>query len=203
MHIESRGAGCLVAAILLCGLVHVARASEPGLRGGASIVSGLVGYTNYESELSGDRLGGGSVSFNYSRVASNRDWALGLVLRKMESDENYTDSGGDQIQVNSARLIAGIQGRWFFGRERFNAYLSPILGVHFRTTSTFTNGGDEFRNSLQSIALALSLGAMYHLPGGVFLKSEYTFHYLAKSDTIKNDHLHGIYGGIGFQFGGH
>ena len=194
-------AGLLVV-LGVAALAPHARAGEPGLRDGGSLLSGIAGYTSHESEQSGDQIGGGSWSFNYARVGRGGEWSGGFVLRRLDSDENFQRSDGRSVQINVARMIAAVQGRWYPTSGRVTTYLGTLAGVHLQTGEKIEEERDYFRDSNQKLVLGFSAGAMIHVTSGMFLMADYTFHYVASSETIKNNHISGIYGGLGFQFGG-
>ncbi len=177
-------------------------AEGPRLRSDGSLVSGMVGYTSHESKNTGDQIGGGTWSFNYSRADVGRNWAAGIVVRRMDTDEEFTNTSGETTHITAARLIVAMQGRWFATDGRLTSYLSPLAGIHLQTTDTYLEDEVDFRDSSYTLTLGVSAGAMFHLTDAVFMRGEYTFHYFAKSDTIKNNHMHGLYAGLGFQFGG-
>jgi opacity protein-like surface antigen len=173
------------------------------LRDGASLVSGMVGWTDHQSQQSGDRINGGSWSFDYSRVGRGGHWSAGILMRRFESDEAFVSEGStEETRVNAKRLVTAVQAAFHFTEARFNPYVSMLVGVHMQTSDVFITNGDDFRQSSQTLATGFSAGANFHVTDGIFVRGEYTFHYFADSDTIKNNHMHGVYGGLGFQFGG-
>jgi opacity protein-like surface antigen len=184
-------------------VVVPALADAGELRRGASLVSGMAGYTNHESEQSGDRLGGGSWSFDYARMSRSSKWSAGVLLRRFEGDETFDSAAaGNEIRINAKRLLVGAQGRFYFANERFSPYVGTLLGVHMQTSDVYEEGESDFRRSNQTLALGFFTGTTINLTGGIFARAEYALHYFAGSDTIKNNHMHAFYAGLGFQFGG-
>ena len=120
----------------------------------------------------------------------------------MNSDENFQRADGRQVQINVVRAIAAVQGRWFPTTGRLSTYLGALIGVHLQTGEKFEEGEEDFKDSSQSLALGFSGGAMFHVSTGMFLVADYSFYYLPGSETVQNNHINAIYGGIGFQFGG-
>ena len=183
-------------------LVPCASATEAELRDGAALLTGAAGYTSHQSQQSGDQIGGGTWSLDYARVGRSGEWSGGFVLRGLNSDESFERSNGRKVQINVVRAIAAVQGRWFPTTGRLTTYMGGMVGVHLQTGEKFEEGEDDFKDSSQNLALGLSAGAMLHVSNGMFLIADYTFYYVPGSDTIQNNHINGIYGGIGFQFGG-
>ena len=191
-----------IAVLAIAVLAPLASAQEAELRDGSSLLSGVMGYTSHVSQQSGDRIGGGSWSLDYARVGRNGEWAGGFVVRRLDSDENFQRSDGREVQINVSRMIAAVQGRWFPTTGRLTTYLGALAGVHLQTGEKFEEDRDDFRDSNQKLVLGFSAGTMIHVTSGMFLMVDYTFHYVASSETIKNDQISGISAGLGFQFGG-
>jgi hypothetical protein len=190
-------------ALVLLLTIGSARADGDWLRGGSSLVSGMAGYTTAVSAQSGDRMGGGSWSFDYASVNRSEWWAVGFVLRRMESDESFTsEEDGSTIRINAKRLVAAVQPQWFLYEGRFTPYVGGMIGVHFQTSDVFGTAADDLRESSQTLALGFSGGTLFHLTERAFARVEYTFHYFRDSDTLKRNNLSAFYGGVGFQFGG-
>jgi opacity protein-like surface antigen len=183
-------------------LVPCASATEAELRDGSALLTGLAGYTSHQSQQSGDQIGGGSWSLSYARVGRSGEWSGGFVLRGLSSDENFQRSDGREVQINVVRAIAAVQGRWFPTTGRLTTYIGALAGVHLQTGEKFEEGVENFKDSNQNFAMGFSAGAMFHVTNGMFLLADYTFYYVPSSDTIQNNHINGIYGGLGFQFGG-
>jgi opacity protein-like surface antigen len=188
---------------LLVLTVGPARADGDWLRGGSSLVSGMVGYTTHESEQSGDRIGGGSWSFDYASVNRSERWAVGFALRRLESDESFpSQDGSSTIRINAKRLVAAVQTQWLIYDGRFTPYVGGLIGVHMQTSDVYGTADDELRQSSQTLAVGFSAGTQFHLTERVFARGEYTFYYFNDSDTLKRNNLSAFYGGVGFQFGG-
>ena len=198
-----RIAALIVALFVIVPVLSAGTAGANELRDGASLVSGMVGWTDHQSQQSGDRINGGSWSFDYARVGKGGRWSAGLLLRRFESDERFTSEGStEETRVNAKRLVTAVQAAFHITEARFNPYVSMLIGVHMQTSDVFITNGEDFRQSSQTLATGFSAGANFHVSDGIFIRGEYTFHYFAGSDTINNNHMHGIYGGLGFQFGG-
>lgn len=200
----ARGIASVSAALFVFSVLLAGPAMAGELRDGASLISGMVGYTSHESQQSGDQIGGGSWSFDYARVGKGGKWSAGVVMRRMESDEFFQDenAGGQEVRVNAKRLVTAVQGTFFFLDGRFSPYVNGMAGVHMQTSDVYRDGEPDFRQSSQTFAAGFSGGTHFHVTSGIFLRAEYTFHYFASSDTISKNHMHGFYGGLGFQFGG-
>jgi hypothetical protein len=178
-----------------------ARAGE--LRDGGSLLSGMVGWTNHESQQSGDRIDGASWSVDYARIGKGGRWSAGFVMRRFESDENFAVEGTtEETRVNAKRLVTAVQGSFYFSESRISPYVGVLLGVHMQTSDVYPADGDDFRQANQTLATGFSVGSYFHMTEGMFVRVDYTFSYFADSDTINNNHMHVLYGGLGFQFGG-
>lgn len=192
-----------VALFMLLPLVAAGDAGANELRDGASLISGMAGWTNHQSQQSGDRIDGGSWSFDYQQTGKGGRWSAGVLLRRFESDERFVaEESSEETNVNAKRLVAAAQAAFHLSEARFNPYVGMLIGVHMQTSDVFISDGEDYRQSSQTLATGFSAGANFHVTDGIFIRGEYTFHYFAGSDTIKNNHMHGVYGGLGFQFGG-
>ena len=193
----------LVFVVVLASMLVIgtsARAAEPALHSGASLVTGMVGYATHKSELSSDQIGGGTWSVTYGRVNSGGDWSAGLALTRIETAEEFVRSDGVLVNANYARLVPAVQGRFFPSVGRLSTYLGLQLGLHLQTGSG-TVGSDELRDSNQTFAFGATAGAMAFISSSTFLQASYVFYYFSDSATIKNNHMHTFFGGLGFQFG--
>ena len=198
-----RNSSAIVVLFAMILLFATSPAGALELRDHASLVSGMVGWTHHQSQLSGNDIDGASWSFDYARVGGHGQWSLGVLLRHFESDEKFVDgSSGGEVTKNSKRLVTAARGTFYIRQGRVTPYASMFLGVHMQTTELFDSADGPSSLSSQTLATGFSGGSNFLLTPGIFLRAEYTFHYFADSETVKNNIMHGVYAGVGFQFGG-
>ena len=116
-----RIAATAVALLVLIPLFGVGTAGADSLRDRASLVSGMAGWTSHQSQQSGDRIDGGSWSFDWQRTGKGGLFSAGVMLRRMESDERFVNEDtSEETHVNAKRLIAAVEGTFHISEARVN-----------------------------------------------------------------------------------
>jgi hypothetical protein len=165
---------------------------------GVIIVNG--GYMAGKAEVTDESIDGVVISFAYEKLDWQRPVSFGFNLGySAMSFENTENSENVSREIRTFPMYVG--GKGWLGKGRIQGYLGAALGLYFSSLRTTRANSSESTVSSTGFGMGIPVGGTLSISKGVFINVNYTLNWLWSNQYVKNDILHVVNVGLGFNLG--
>jgi len=190
-----RRIGLIVALVVLAGSANAQVGYDDFL------MIGTASYVTATAKETGEMIDGAGAAITIESVGSSDPVSFGMAFAYMTFDFEFNDNLVVKKQtVNSYPLY--IQGKYWFGKSRLQAYIGGAFGVYFsQLKTTVVTGDTETTVGISGTGLGVPVGVALGLTKKAFINFNYTLNVLFDNDYLENGLIHSAGIGIGFNFG--
>jgi hypothetical protein len=164
------------------------------------------GWLSGRTALTEETIDGNSFTFSYERL----DWGkpasfwfaigYGTIFQ-----ERHTLADDAKVSYNIDTMPIYLGGKGWLGEGNLQGYFGLGLGIYFSNTQRTTvdaNGKEDYASFKTSgLGLGVPLGLTLGLGKTLFLNANYTLNWLWDNDALKDNLLHAVNVGVGFNLG--
>lgn len=158
------------------------------------------GYVAGNAEINDQSIDGVVINVTYEKLDWQRPVSFGFNLGY--STISFEDTEDDELVSREIRTFPMyIGGKGWLGKGRVQGYLGAGLGLYFSSLRTTIGNTSETTVSSTGFGLGIPVGGTFSISKGVYINLNYTLNWLWSSAYFKNDILHAVNVGLGFNLG--
>jgi hypothetical protein len=152
------------------------------------------------SALTDDSVDGGALTFTYEMLQPVKPLSIGINIG-YSSAQGDSGAGADQIKTNTNSVPFFFGGKYWLGKNKFQAYVGAAFGIYFSWFSRELVTTGERYDSIgdTGFGMAIPLGMAVSVSDKMFISANYTLNWLWEGDLLKDDILNSVNIGLGFK----
>jgi len=183
---------------LVVAIALAAPAAAQVLEGDQILILGG-GYSRANIKTTGEAVDGGGIGLSMEQRGIGHNFSLAATFGYMRLDPKSNDTAVSKQYVTSFPLFVGF--KFWLSDSKIQPFAGALFGVHFAQLNrvSIVSGESYPEVSTSGYGMNVPVGLAISVSDEMFINIGYTLNWLWDSGVFKDDLLHFVNVGLGFQ----